>query len=168
MASMFVVQGGIQLRFPSVKHITTEQLYSWLQTQSHSNMNVMLLDIREEKEYDISHIVDAKRAELEITDFQQIHKEIEASNNENYAVVAYCSVGYRSSAFVDKLQRYISNTQDEKKYNIYNLEGSIFKWANEGRKMVNKFNDFTIYVHPYNLIWVYLYAYNTAHLLLSI
>ena len=76
-----------------------------------------------------------------------------ATKGENYAVVAYCSVGYRSSAFVDKMQRYIADTQDNKTYNIYNLEGSIFKWANEQRNMVDRSNNVTPFVHPYNIVW---------------
>ena len=36
---------------------------------------------------------------------------------------------------------------------VYNLEGSIFKWANEGRTMVDCQNKDTIYCHPYNILW---------------
>lgn len=36
---------------------------------------------------------------------------------------------------------------------VYNLEGSLFKWANEGKPMVDINNRVTVYVHPYNAIW---------------
>ena len=59
--------------------------------------------------------------------------------------MTYCSVGYRSGAFAQTLQ--------EAGYSrVENLEGSIFKWANEGRpvfqdgRRVEK-------VHPYNDAW---------------
>ena len=36
---------------------------------------------------------------------------------------------------------------------VYNLEGSIFKWANEGRELVDCNNTKTPYCHPYSVIW---------------
>lgn len=39
-------------------------------------------------------------------------------------IVVYCSVSYRSSILARRLQ-------DMGFTNVYNLEGSIFKWANE-------------------------------------
>ena len=36
--------------------------------------------------------------------------------------------------------------------NVYNLEGSIFAWANEGRKIYHGKRE-TDKVHPYDKIW---------------
>ena len=36
---------------------------------------------------------------------------------------------------------------------VYNLEGSIFKWANEGRAMVDAAEQPTKLCHPYNFIF---------------
>ena len=36
---------------------------------------------------------------------------------------------------------------------IYNLEGSLFKWANEGRPLVDINSKPTVYAHPYSAIW---------------
>ena len=36
---------------------------------------------------------------------------------------------------------------------VYNLEGSLFQWANESRRMVDQDNACTEYVHPYNAVW---------------
>lgn len=36
---------------------------------------------------------------------------------------------------------------------IYNLEGSIFKWANEGKDLQDNEGRKTVFVHPYNVIW---------------
>lgn len=36
---------------------------------------------------------------------------------------------------------------------MYNLEGSIFKWANENRQMVDHKNRSTVYAHPYNAVF---------------
>ena len=36
---------------------------------------------------------------------------------------------------------------------LCNLEGSIFKWANEGKELVDCNNARTRYCHPYNYFW---------------
>ena len=36
---------------------------------------------------------------------------------------------------------------------VYNLEGSIFKWANEKRLMIDHRDRKTIYAHPFSTIW---------------
>ena len=36
---------------------------------------------------------------------------------------------------------------------VFNLEGSIFKWANEGKELVDCNNEKTQYCHPYNYLW---------------
>jgi len=36
---------------------------------------------------------------------------------------------------------------------IYNLEGSLFKWANESRPLVDNSGSPTKLVHPYNNVW---------------
>ena len=61
------------------------------------------------------------------------------------SIVVYCSVGYRSSILAEKLQ-------DMGFTKVYNLEGSIFKWDNEGRPLVQ--GKVTVRkVHPYNAHW---------------
>jgi 3-mercaptopyruvate sulfurtransferase SseA len=60
----------------------------------------------------------------------------------NQPIVVYCSVGYRSSRLAERLQKAGCT-------NVFNLDGSIFQWANEGRLLerdgrpVNE-------VHPYS------------------
>ena len=36
---------------------------------------------------------------------------------------------------------------------VYNLEGSLFKWANEGRPMVDSNGQPVTKVHPYNAVF---------------
>lgn len=36
---------------------------------------------------------------------------------------------------------------------VFNLEGSIFAWAEEGRPLVDTHNQPTTFVHPYNAVW---------------
>lgn len=46
---------------------------------------------------------------------------------------------------------------------VYNLEGSLFKWANENRPIVDRNGAITEKVHPYNSVWgKLLYSYKRA------
>jgi predicted sulfurtransferase len=71
--------------------------------------------------------------------------EIITKESKERSIVVYCSVGYRSSELADKLQ--------EKGFKeVYNLEGSIFKWANEGREIYQD-DQLVNTVHPFNGRW---------------
>lgn len=71
-------------------------------------------------------------------------------------MVAYCSVGYRSSSLIQTLVNELAKPEYNayrQSIEVYNLEGSIFKWANEKRTIVSHNNSITTSVHPYNVIW---------------
>ena len=60
-------------------------------------------------------------------------------------IVAYCSVGYRSSELVQKLtERGFTN--------VKNLDGSIFEWANRGYP-VERDGEEVREVHPFDDRW---------------
>lgn len=61
-------------------------------------------------------------------------------------VVCYCSIGYRSSILANRIKAIGAG-------NASNLEGSMFKWANEGREIVDDGGTATYFVHPYN--WLF-------------
>ena len=69
----------------------------------------------------------------------------EREEYEDRPVVLYCSVGYRSSEMAGYLQK---RGFDK----VYNLEGSIFAWANEGRP-VYRGGERVHEVHPYDRVW---------------
>ena len=100
----------------------------------------LLIDVRTRQEYEVSHLPGAVWAETP----QQIASALrEASNGQT--VVLYCSVGVRSSKAAATLMR-------SGRANVFNLQGSIFQWANEGRPLVA--NDHAVHVvHPYNERW---------------
>ena len=65
--------------------------------------------------------------------------------SSNHRIVLYCSVGHRSSDLAQFLMK--------KGYTeIYNLEGSIFAWANEGRPVYRGKEQVQV-VHPYDKTW---------------
>ncbi len=124
--------------FPNVSQLTTSELASWLRDSTRSPP--MILDVRAPAEYAVSHLLNAHQ----VTPGASIEDALLAVDRAT-SIVAYCSVGYRSSRFVERLQA--AGFTD-----VYNLEGSIFAWANEGRLVVR--NDQAVdEVHPYNRNW---------------
>lgn len=78
------------------------------------------------------------------------------SSEDSVQVVCYCSVGYRSSALAQELlseMRKPAYEEIKSKIRIYNLEGSIFKWANEGKDLEDSRGRKTTVAHPYSSLW---------------
>jgi rhodanese-related sulfurtransferase len=98
----------------------------------------LLLDVRTREEFEVSHLRGA------------VHVPPDAAASvlrepKDRPVVTYCSVGYRSGGFAQKLHAAGFT-------NVANLEGSIFRWANEGRPVFRGSQEVTE-VHPYNRTW---------------
>ena len=128
----------VRERYPTVRQISTAALAGWL---SDSNRPPpMLLDAREEVEYRVSHLKDA-RLVRKADRAQGAAGSLPAQT----PIVVYCSVGARSSEFALELQK-AGHT------NVFNLDGSIFQWANEGRPVFSGSNVVTR-VHPYDRKW---------------
>ena len=69
-------------------------------------------------------------------------------------IICYCSVGYRSAKMAEIIQDKIhTSVKANENVNVYNLEGSLFKWANEKRAMIDQQGKKTIFCHPYSTIW---------------
>lgn len=130
--------------FRGVPSISTVELAYMLESDLSSN--VVLVDVRKQVEFDVSHLANAIRAE-NVEELVPQLSEFDRSNSEQ-KIVLYCSVGYRSA----RLTRDLMNAGFE---NVFNLDGSIFQWYNEGRdvfqteKLVND-------VHPYSSFWSFL------------
>ncbi len=136
----------IRAKFPGVAQLSTDSLQTWLdepgqaQTGQSPAERPLLLDVREKEEYEVSHLKDAVLAVSE----REALKALEGIPPDR-PVVLYCSVGYRSSEMAGFLQK----RGFEK---VYNLEGSIFAWANEG-KPVYRGEERVRVVHPYDRVW---------------
>lgn len=129
---------SIRQEYPSVPQITTDSLASWLADPSATQP--LLLDVREPAEYAVSHLPGAIRVSPDGSGGQAL-----AGLDKDTPIVTYCSVGYRSSALAQRLR--------ETGYtNVVNLEGSLFRWANEGRPVYRDAAR-TSQVHPYNALW---------------
>ncbi len=131
-----LVNAKIRSEFPDVPRITTDELAAWLPDRSRPAP--LLLDVRTRAEFEVSHLPGAKHVEPDAP--ASVVRE-----SKDRAIVTYCSVGYRSGAFAKKL-RAAGFT------NVLNLEGSIFRWANEGHP-VFRGSQRVAEVHPYNGTW---------------
>ena len=124
----------IQRDWPEIPQMSTRELAERIAAHP------LLIDVRARQEYEVSHLPGAVWAETP----QQIAFVLrEASDGQT--VMLYCSVGVRSSKAAATLVR-------SGRTNVFNLQGSVFQWANEGRTLVA--NDRAVHVvHPYNERW---------------
>jgi len=132
-----ILKQQIRRQFPTVKQLSTKTLANWLENRK---PKLQLIDTRNQEEFFVSHLPNAKH----IPDLETAQKNLDP----NVAIVAYCSVGYRSSQLAEQLQQ-LSYPQ------VWNLEGSIFQWTNEGRMLRQNGNP-TQHVHPYSKSWQWL------------
>jgi rhodanese-related sulfurtransferase len=131
------LKATIRSKFPAVAQLSTEQLARWLEE---GKKPVVLLDARQPEEYAVSHLPGALLAADETSALRAL-----GETPQDATVVVYCSVGYRSSALAEKLQA-------QGYEHVFNLEGSIFEWANEGHPVLR--NGQPVHqVHPYNPLW---------------
>ena len=129
----------IRARFPTVARVSTDTLQSWLD-ESPQRKSLLLFDVREPEEYAVSHLQGARPAPSK----DEALKALQGTPSDQ-RIVLYCSVGYRSSELAQFLMK-------KGFTEVYNLEGSIFAWANEGRP-VYRGNELVKVVHPYDRIW---------------
>lgn len=129
----------IAVRFPDVQWVQTESLAQWM--RGPRSKRLVILDVRSEDEFSVSHLLGAHRLDPEQPDVDSLRVP------EDATVVVYCSVGYRSAAVVEKL--HTAGIGD-----VYNLEGGIFAWANENRP-IHRGRSLAASVHPYDGMWGY-------------
>ena len=103
----------------------------------------LLLDARTEAEVAVSHLPGARRVDPD-ADAAALARAL-ADVDSGRPVVVYCSVGVRSAGVAERLGR--------AGWDVRNLEGSIFRWANEGRPLVTAGGAAADVVHPYDATW---------------
>lgn len=128
----------VRKRFPEVRQLPTAELAAWLVDTNRPLP--LLLDARRPAEFSVSHLRGAKRVDPGAKP-DALKPLIETGR----PVIVYCSVGYRSSELARRLMKAGIT-------NVFNLAGSIFQWANEGRPLVDEKGPAKT-VHPYNARW---------------
>ncbi len=136
--NLSLIQTEVRAHFPDVKQLSTDELTVNLLDSNRTSP--VLFDVRSKDEYDISHLKGARLVDPDADPDVAL-----AGVSKDAEIVVYCSVGWRSSKYAQKLQ---SNQYK----NVFNLEGSIFKWANEGRPVYNEYKQVET-VHPYDRVW---------------
>lgn len=119
----------------SVPLISVEEL------KSMDHHNLYILDSRESKEYEVSHLKNARNVGYFWFDMRNVYDIPKDAN-----IVVYCSVGYRSEKIAEKLIKYGFK-------NVFNLYGSIFEWVNEGNPVYKSSGVQTSEVHTYDKNW---------------
>lgn len=99
---------------------------------------VLLVDTRTEEEYRVSHLPDAVLW-ADFADGDPPDRVLEHGRT-GQPVVFYCSIGYRSGMAASRVAQLA-----EPQWQLFNLKGGIFQWANEnrpleGRPLVHGFN----------------------------
>ena len=136
-----LVKKAARLKYPSVRQLSTGRLAKWLARAD--TIRPLLLDVREPEEFAVSHLRGARPT----ADLQKALRQL-GSASVDTPIVVYCSVGFRSSELVQQLQA-------EGYAHVYNLEGSIFEWANQGRP-IYRGEEKVKTVHPYGEPWTRL------------
>ncbi|MDX5436227.1 MAG: rhodanese-like domain-containing protein [Pontibacter sp.] len=122
----------------SVPLIKPQVLY--LQLSKAKKPAFILLDARSEREYQVSHLPNARYVGYEEFSLAQLQ-----SMPKDARLVVYCSVGYRSEKIGEKLKAAGFT-------NVYNLYGGIFEWVNRGYTVQNAKGP-TQKVHVFSKSW---------------
>lgn len=130
------VHAMIEARYPDVPQVTTDSLARRMQ----GDTPTVLLDARTPEEYTVSHLPGAVRVDPNASNLAWAD-----TLDRDQPVVVYCSVGYRSAGVASMLRA-------EGYDRVSNLRGSIFQWANEGRRVVRGTTSVR-HVHPYDASW---------------
>ena len=108
-----------------------------------SKGNVIIIDSREQKEFDVSHISSAIYVGYNYFSVEDFSKN---SIDKESPIVVYCTLGIRSETVADKLIK-AGYT------NIKNLYGGICEWKNKGYKVLDSTNIETENVHTFSKQW---------------
>ena len=103
--------------------------------------NLYVLDTREDKEYEVSHLKQARHVGFFWFDMRRVF-----DIPKDATIVLYCSVGWRSEKIGEKLVAYGFK-------NVFNLYGSIFEWVNEGNPVYKSNGIQTSEIHTFNKDW---------------
>lgn len=123
--------------FPGVAVITVGELLALEPVQP-----VVFVDVRPDRERNVSRIPGS----VSRREFERTLKDDEDAY-VGYTVVAYCTIGYRSGEYAEKMQK--------KGVEMLNLQGSILAWVHAGQPVEDRDGP-TVRVHVYGKPWALL------------
>ncbi|MEM1182900.1 MAG: rhodanese-like domain-containing protein [Acidobacteriota bacterium] len=131
------IKARVRRQFPDAPQLSTGDF----QRRLDAGEAFVVLDVRGAEEFAVSHLPGAIRVDPDA------EPALPAGVAVDVPVVAYCSVGWRSSKWVEGLRR--------RGVDAVNLEGSIFQWAAEDRPLESGGEPVAV-VHPYSRAWAWL------------
>lgn len=120
----------------SVTYITVDSLNEQIES-------IIVLDAREENEYNISHIENATLVGYSNFKLKKIKKLFP---DKNITIVVYCSLGIRSE---DISERLVKGGYK----NVFNLYGGIFEWKNNNYNVYDSKGNKTEKIHAFDKEW---------------
>lgn len=106
--------------------------------------NAVILDAREIKEYNVSHLKNAICVGFNNFDLTKTVSQLPVDKDTK--IVVYCSLGIRSEQVAHKLIK-------EGYTNVYNLYGGIFEWKNNDYQVIDTLGKQTKKVHTFDKNW---------------
>ncbi len=98
-----------------------------------STQDVLILDVREGREFNMSHLQNA--LPFESKSLENISKQ--------QPILLYCTVGYRSALAAEDLQK-------QGFQNVYNMNGGLIYWKNSNQKVYDLSDQETDSIHVFN------------------
>jgi rhodanese-related sulfurtransferase len=117
--------------YHGVKNISDKEFVSLAEQQ-----DLLIVDVRQRKEFEVSHIRGAVLADD--VNFEELPK--------TQGILLYCTIGYRST----ELGTTLTNNGFS---DIYNLDGGLISWKNEGNPVYNQKGELTDSVHVYSSLF---------------
>ncbi len=118
--------------------------YMSVETLALPKTDAILLDAREQKEFEVSHLKNAIC--VGYNKFRLKETIAKLPEDKNVKIVVYCSLGIRSETVAYKLIQ-AGYT------NVFNLYGGIFEWKNANFQVVDTLGKPTEKVHTFNKDW---------------
>jgi len=132
---------------PNLSHISAAEFDALI-----SHDDILLLDVREAKEFSVSHITGAQRVDPSISPAAFMTRFADQAAGKQ--VILYCSVGRRSSRLGAKVRQALMSAGAR---HVANLEGGAFRWHNNHGPLISA-SGATEKIHPYNVWWGRLLA----------
>jgi rhodanese-related sulfurtransferase len=139
----------VAARTPDIDHMAPVSLSALL--AAHPD-RIMLFDVREPCEFDVSHLLNANLIPPKSRNALKQVQDALAGRPDTELALFYCAVGVRSSALASRLRPLDIPGDAVRELKLVNLAGGLFRWANEGLPLVDT-NGPTHAVHPFNHHW---------------
>jgi rhodanese-related sulfurtransferase len=142
--SLWLLEKRIALKY-DVQNITAEELHRKLSSKEPGG--ILIFDTRQKEEYDTSRIQKAIHVGPDMS--TDVFIENQGHRIKGKILIFYCSVGVRSSMFIERVRE---RALKEGAVFLANLRGGIVRWYNDGYPVLNGEGE-TDDIHPFDDSW---------------